>query len=194
MSPLRIENLLISPPWHRPKFAEGTFSMILDPGVVFGNGLHPTTRDCLKALCFIREKSFLRRVVDLGTGTGILALAAAILGAEKVLAVDLNPLCVRTAAQNVILNGLEKKIEVFGGRAEDFVKDPVDLVIANIHYEVILNLLEKKGICDSDRLIISGLMRSQWREVIPELSKNRFGIVKEWDHEMTWFTILAERE
>jgi len=91
LRPMVIEHFLIHSPWEKADADDGKKEIILDPGVVFGTGLHPTTVDCLKAMVHLHGQSPLRRVLDLGTGTGILALAAALLGAEKVLAVAGRP-------------------------------------------------------------------------------------------------------
>jgi len=193
LKPFKIADFVIVPPWERLKDNKEGIHIVLDPGVVFGNGLHPTTRDCLKALSFTaRQKSF-KRVLDLGTGTGVLGLAAALLGAERVLAVDLNPLCLRTAIENVRLNNLCEAIEVIEGRADDSFNEVADLVIANIHFEVIRNLLERRVPRKTDRFIISGLMRSQAQEIKSQLAKRSFHVIREWDHEMTWYTILAAK-
>ena len=114
------------------------------------------------------------------------------LGGKRVLAVDLNPLCVKTANENVRLNDLNGIIRVVEGPAEDFVNEAADLVIANIHKEIIGRLLQKEGFRKKDRLIISGLMRSQYREIKARLGSYDFRIVHEWDYDMTWFTMLAE--
>lgn len=192
IGPVRIERFLIVPPWETVEADEGELKIIMDPGVVFGTGLHPTTRDCLTAMTYVQGKGPLGQVMDLGTGTGILAIAAARLGAEKVLAVDLNSLCVKTSQRNVLLNNLADIIEVAEGRAEDFIDEPVDLVLANIHHDVIMNLFKAKGFLQKKIFIISGLMRSQVREMKVEMNKRNLKIVKEWDHEMTWYTVLAE--
>jgi len=192
LKPLRVDDFIIVPYWERVEVSEKEIKIILDPGVVFGNGLHPTTRDCLRALAFTGRQRPFDRVLDLGTGTGILAVAAALLGAKRVLAVDLNPLCVRTANENVRLNDLNGNIRVVEGTAEDFVDETADIVIANIHQEIIERLLGKKGFHKKSRIIISGLMRSQYRDVRAQLGKYDFRIVHEWDHDMTWYTILAE--
>ena len=191
---VRIGRFLIVPPWLEAGGGEGLIRICLDPGVVFGNCLHPTTRDCLKALSLVAEKGQMGRVLDLGTGTGILAIAAALLGAKRVLAVDLNPLCVKTARENVKLNHLEGKVGVVEGSAEDIVGQSADLVLANIHHEVIKGFLKKKSFNKKKKLIISGLMRSQYREVRFELERSQFRVLCEWDHEMTWYTVLAKKE
>lgn len=191
---VRIGRFLIVPPWLEAEGGEGLIKICLDPGVVFGNCLHPTTRDCLKALSLVAEKGQMGRVLDLGTGTGILAIAAALLGAKRVLAVDLNPLCVKTARENVKLNHLEGKVGVMEGSAEDIVGQSADLVLANIHHEVIKGFLKKKSFNKKRKLIISGLMRSQYREVKFELERSQFRVLCEWDHEMTWYTVLAKKE
>ena len=81
-------------------------SILLDPGLVFGTGTHPTTRDCLDALELAAGSKKFNTVLDLGTGTGLLALAAAKLGSKGVVAADLNLLAAKTAERNVKLNHL----------------------------------------------------------------------------------------
>jgi ribosomal protein L11 methyltransferase len=143
-------------------------------------------------MAHLRRKYSFQKVVDLGTGTGILALAAALLGAEQVLALDLNPLCVKTAKRNVSLNHLEKAINVVEGRAEDFVHQAADLVVANIHHAVVQRILGTKNSHEMRWFVISGLMRSQARDLKWQMEKYGLRIVKEWDHEMTWYTMLAK--
>lgn len=189
----RIDDFVVVPPWEKEDPDETGIKILLDPGVVFGNGLHPTTRDCLKALSYASRHRPFRRVLDLGTGTGVLALAAALLGAGSVLGVDINPLCVRTAIRNVELNGLSNRIRMIDGPAEDFVNDPADLLVANIHHEVIVRLIDGGGFRDTERFIISGLFRSQFRDVKLRLEMKHFRILREWDHDMVWFTLLAEK-
>jgi len=190
---IRIEDFLILPPWNTGEPDSKRIKIILDPGVVFGNGLHPTTRDSLKALSWACRHRPFYRVLDLGTGTGVLSIAAARLGAEKVMAADLNPLCVKTASRNAGLNNLDHVIQVIKAKAEDLAHELADLVMANIHHAVIKSLLEVRIFRPGDRLILSGLMRSQFREVEGQL-RNGFQVLKIWDHEMTWFTVLAERD
>jgi ribosomal protein L11 methyltransferase len=194
LRPMELAHFLIHTPWEDVGVDDAKIEIILDPGVVFGTGLHPTTEDCLKALAHLHGQSSLGRVLDLGTGTGILALAAAKLGAEKVLAVDLNPLSVKTARRNVRLNGLEGSIEVVKGMAEDFVKERADLVVANLYYSVILKLLEKEGFMEKSRFIISGLLRSQAREIRYQAGERHLHVTREWEQEGTWYTLLVRND
>ena len=113
---------------------------------------------------------------------------------DEVTAVDLNPLCVKTTRRNVELNKLSGQIVVANKNAELFSNDPADLVIANIHWAVIERLLGNRGFENSRWLIVSGLMRSQRGIAKERIEDNGFRVYREWDHEMTWFTLLAKRE
>jgi ribosomal protein L11 methyltransferase len=192
LKPMVIEDFVILPPWEVSDRYKEERRIIMDPGMVFGTGLHPTTRDCLRAMVYLHRKSPFGRVLDLGTGTGILALAAVRLGAKQVLAVDLNPLSVKTAQRNVCLNQLEETIKVIQADAEDYACEPADLVVANIHYEVIAKLLVEKALLEKNWLVISGLMRSNVPEVKSRLEAFPVKIIREWGHDMTWYTLLVK--
>jgi ribosomal protein L11 methyltransferase len=189
--PLRIDRFLIVPPWVEAAEGAGETKILLDPGLVFGTGLHASTRDSLKALSYVHSRASIEKVVDLGTGTGLLALASALLGAQEVLAVDLNPLCVETARKNVQWNHLESRIEVKEGRAEDFAELEADLVLANIHWDVLKKLIEKEGFRRNPRIVLSGLMRSHARDLESDLRRYGLRITKAWEDEATWYTMLV---
>ncbi len=189
--PRKVSRFLIVPPWEDRQQGDQELKMLLNPGVVFGTSLHPTTRDSLLALLEISDRLLSYRVLDLGTGTGILAIGAALLGAERVLAVDNNPLAVRTATLNVKLNELEERIEVRECLAENIIDTPSDLLIANIHFDIILKLVKDGGFIKKKYFILSGLMRSQAMDIKLELSRYPVEIVHEWDNDMVWRTILG---
>jgi ribosomal protein L11 methyltransferase len=190
--PRKVSRFLIVPPWEDRQQDDGELKMLLNPGVVFGTPLHPTTRDSLLALLEISDRLLSYKILDLGTGTGILAIGAALLGAERVLAVDNNPLAVKTATLNVKLNGLEESIEVREGLAEDIVDTPSDLLIANIHHDIILKLIKEREFLKKKYFILSGLMRSQAKNIKLELSRYPVEIIHEWDNDMVWRTILGK--
>ena len=107
----------------------------LDPGMAFGTGTHETTRMCVEALEEnVKEDT---TVFDIGTGSGILAIAAAKLGAKKVIGVDLDPVAVDSAKENVSFNDLNN-IEILYGNLMDVVTGKADLVVANIIAEIIV--------------------------------------------------------
>ena len=106
---------------------------------------------------------------------------------------DFNPLCVKTAEKNFVLNGLTERIRAVQGKAEEFAKEGSDLVLANIQFDVIREFLNRCTPEGSRRLIISGQMRSQSRDLKMQLESTGYHTLKEWDHDMTWFTVLAEK-
>ncbi|MGM0664998.1 MAG: 50S ribosomal protein L11 methyltransferase, partial [Thermodesulfobacteriota bacterium] len=104
---------------------------------------------------------------------------------------DLNPLCVRVAARNAALNGLEARIRARRLDAFDAVESEGDLVVANIHFEVIRGLLEMETFRTRGWLILSGLMRSQVRQVKDRLHAFGMTIEREWDCQMIWHTLVV---
>jgi ribosomal protein L11 methyltransferase len=186
----------IMPPWEIPgnhvDASTDRHQILLDPGLVFGTGTHPTTRDCLEALELAAGSMQLSTVLDLGTGTGLLALAAARLGSPRVLGVDLNFLAAKTASRNVRLNRLEDRVVIAQGRAEDIIAYPADLIIANIHYDVMHHLIGTDGFLAKRRFILSGLMRSEAKEVACNLARNQVKILKRWTHDGVWHTFYGK--
>jgi len=147
-------------------------AILLDPGVVFGDGNHATTLACLKLLADLAKSRSLRRVLDLGTGTGILALAATALGAQSVVAVDCNRLAVRTAEHNVQINGVESTITVVQGQARHFLDTPYDLVLANLPFHVLRDLAVRGDVPLHKAWIVSGINASQ-ADLLQELFAER---------------------
>jgi ribosomal protein L11 methyltransferase len=175
-----------------PPISNG-YKVILDPGVVFGNGTHPTTQDCLEALCLAFKNQCSETVLDLGTGTGLLALAAGKLGCRKCLALDFNYLAARTAHANVRLNELEKTVLVCQGRAEEYVDTPADLLLANIHFDVMRRLVHSDGFVSKKAFILSGLLRSEAKQIVDDLSRLPVEIVERWERDNIWHTFYGER-
>jgi ribosomal protein L11 methyltransferase len=187
----------IMPPWEAAddhiNSVTDKLPILLDPGLVFGTGTHPTTRDCLAALELAAESMQISSVLDLGTGTGLLALAAARLGIERIVGIDLNHLAAKTARRNVRLNQLENRILIAQGRAEDMIAYPADLLIANIHYDVMHHLIMSKGFLAKKRFILSGLMRSEAKHITGSLQRSQVKLLKQWTQDGIWHTIYGER-
>ncbi len=180
-------------PWeNHTRTRPDKLAIILDPGLVFGTGTHPTTRDCLDAVQLACRSHSPNSALDLGTGTGILALATARLGCQLNLAVDLNLLAAATAERNVRLNCHEQQVAVVQGYAEDFIDCPADLLMANVHYEVMQKLIRSQGFRTKKCFILSGLMRSEAKQVKIELERLPAKILKSWTHEGIWHTFYGE--
>ncbi len=180
-------------PWENQKQNRPSkLALVLDPGLVFGAGTHPTTLDCLDAIQLAWSRHAPNSALDLGTGTGILALAAARLGCKHNLAVDLNLLAATTAARNVGLNCLDQQIVVVQGYAEDFIDCPADLVMANVHYAVMQKLIRSKAFGTKKCFILSGLMRSEAKQVKIDLERLAAKILKSWTHRGIWHTFYGE--
>ena len=186
----------IMPSWHPPENDDsgrnGNVKILLDPGVVFGAGTHPTTNDCLEAIEMAAARFTLGTVLDLGTGTGLLALAAVSLGCNRALAVDLNLLAAVTAEKNVRLNHLEEKILVVQGNAESLIECPADLLIANIHYSIMVELINSKGFQQKSLFILSGLLRSEAKHIASMLvAQQKVKIIKQWSTDGIWHTFYG---
>ncbi|MGD9125037.1 MAG: 50S ribosomal protein L11 methyltransferase [Desulfarculaceae bacterium] len=191
-NPLEFEGLAVVPAWQEYTPRPGQKVIRLDPGLVFGSGLHPTTRHSLELLLLRAELGPLGRVLDLGCGTGILGLAAAIMGAESVLAVDLNPLCVSTTRRNAKINQLH--MDVAEGRADEYLTQPAELVLANLHLEAHKDLWAREDrLAGKKDLILSGLTRSQVDFLEDMLSLRGYHIHKRRQSESTWFSLWARR-
>ena len=194
LRPFKVGNLVISPPWESCAAGEGEILVLLDPCVVFGTGYHPTTRSCLKALRDLYQKEKPATVLDLGTGTGILALAAAKWGARRVLAIDCNELAAETALRNVKLNGEMERIEVKKGKAEDFIKEEADLICANLHYQVIEGLIHQKPFFEKRWIILSGLFTKDAEEIERQLNQKGIQTFQKFQEKnwLTWVGVNGE--
>jgi ribosomal protein L11 methyltransferase len=191
IKPRRIGRFTIAPPWFTTEEKETASAISLDPGVVFGTGIHPTTRDCLDALEMAFEDRSIDTALDLGTGTGLLALAAARLGCPKVLAVDLTFLAAQTAKRNVARNGLADRVLVAQGDAEKFIDFMSDLVVSNIHYDIMKNLIRTQGFLKKKNFILSGLMRSEAARIESVLADLPVRILHRWNQGGLWHTFYG---
>lgn len=184
--------IVIKPAWEQYTPLQGEVVVEIEPGMAFGTGLHSTTRLCLAAL-----EEYLKRgwkVVDFGTGSGILAMAAAKLGASLVIAFDADETAVRVARQNVQRNELEDTIEVHQTDRLDFIMRRVNLVTANIiaetimaHADALAKVLRTGGV-----LIASGIVNDKSVEVEQTLRNAGFDIAETVSEE-EWVAVVARR-
>ncbi len=136
-------------------------AVVMDPSVVFGDGNHPTTVACLGYMRDIVGSQAIESMLDLGTGTGILALAGATMGIGRIVAVDKNQLAVCTVRENVTANSLSSVISVREGEARLFTNEPFDLVAANLPFHVLRDLVPLKDSAIHRYWIVSGINEQQ---------------------------------
>jgi ribosomal protein L11 methyltransferase len=191
VEPIRIGRFLLNPTWIKASPEENDVAITIDSGVVFGNGTHATTQACLEAIDIACAGGKVRSMLDLGSGTGILSLAAAKLGCGRIVAVDYNYLATRTARQNVLLNQLADRILVVNGKAEEHTVIATDLLVANIHFEVMKNLVRTEGFLRQKWFILSGLLGSEAQKILEYLATQPVLILKRWNQDNIWHTILG---
>lgn len=192
--PFRVgQRLWIQPSWLAldAERAEDVI-LTLDPGMAFGTGLHPTTQMCLQAIEQLTRPGI--TMLDVGTGTGILAIAAAKLGAGAVLGVDNDRLAVAAATENAAKNDVARQITIREGTLADVPPAPYDLVVVNILAPVIVGLLREGGllgyVAPAGQLVLSGIIDEQAPEVIAALTASG-GVVRETLTVRDWVAIIA---
>lgn len=189
----RVGDLELLPVWKKSDFQPGKRGEVLfDPGVVFGSLNHATTKDCLKALKTVFEQDEISVVLDIGSGSGVLSLAAAEYGAGKVLALDNNPLAVQTTQRNVFLNAMQKQVLPLQALGEDFIHLQADLLIANIHYQVMKDIVCNPGFMQKKWCILSGLMDTGAKKVRELLADYPGEVYSTWKSEGIWHTLLLK--
>ncbi len=177
-APLRItDHVLVKPTWcDLPKDAPPVVVEI-DPGMAFGTGTHATTSLCIELL---DNKVKNKVLLDAGTGTGILAITAAKLGAKWVCGFDIDPIASRTAKKNAEQNGVEQNIYFFTGQISCVNFKTFDIIVANIDRNQIINILPffKELLITGGRLVVSGILDSEEQIIKNGLLKNNFKIEK----------------
>ncbi|MBU2451916.1 MAG: 50S ribosomal protein L11 methyltransferase, partial [Proteobacteria bacterium] len=193
IEPYYVNDLCIYPPWNKPDSTDETIKgILLDPGVVFGTGRHQTTEDCLYLIHRLCRSQRIQTVLDIGTGTGLLSLGAAALDCKRVMACDFNHLAVKTTLNNIRLNGFEDRVLAFQAKGEEVLSIPCDLLVANIHYDVMQHLIESPFLLEKKWFILSGLLNSEAKKVLASLSKKAVHIVERRCPDGIWNTILGK--
>ncbi len=200
---LRIgERFVVKPTWRRYRPGPGEIVLALDPGVAFGTGLHPTTRLCLLGLEAWGDEGRIAgaRVLDVGSGSGILSLGAARLGGASVLGIDTDPLAAEATTSNARRNRLSRLIRSRHGSVPTG-EQPFDLVLANLVASVLVPLAaglyrevrSGDGTAGSGgRILASGIIAPREAEVRRAFAAAGFHLLRRWE-EGDWVAIEAER-
>lgn len=208
------KRVVVKPSWEDYRAADGELVIEMDPGMAFGSGLHETTRMCIEGLEMVLggeldEKiraaveaadgkmsvADAAKVLDIGTGTGILAMAAIMLGAEEALGIDIDDEAVRVGAENIERNGLADRIRIGKGDLVEGVDYKADILVANLMADLVIRLapaaashLESGGL-----FISSGILDVKEDVVAQEIERSGFDII-EILAEGEWIAVIAVRK
>ena len=194
---LRIgRRIVIRPTWRRHRREPGDIVLALDPGMAFGTGLHPTTRLCLAALESMADRGLLAEapeVLDVGCGSGILSIAAARLGARRVLAVDVDPIAVEATRANARRNRLARRIRTREGSSPSG-EGPFDLVLANLIASVLIAIADGlvADLRPGGTLLASGIFENREADVTAAFRAHGLEIANRWT-EGEWVALEARR-
>jgi len=193
--PVKIsERFTIVPTWEEYEPVSSDELIIeLDPGMAFGTGTHPTTVLCIQALEKIVKQD--DKVVDVGTGSGVLSIAAAMLGASHIEALDLDEVAVRSALENVELNNVQSIVNVSQNNLLDGVTEQQDVVVANILAEVIMSFTDDvaSALKPGGVFISSGIIAQKKNDVKEALIESGFEIVETMEME-DWVAFIATKK
>ena len=193
---LRIgRRIVIRPTWRRHRRQPDDVVLALDPGMAFGTGLHPTTRLCLAALESLADRGVIAsaRILDVGSGSGILSIAAAKLGAASVLAVDVDPIAVDATAANARRNRLVRRIRVREGSSPSG-EGPFDVVLANLIASLLVTLADGlvADLRPGGTLLASGIFVNREPEVIAAFEARGLVVADRWS-EGEWAALEVRR-
>ena len=198
---LRIgRRMVIRPTWRRHRALPDDVVLSLDPGMAFGTGLHPTTRLCLAALETLADEGLLARgrarngtarVIDVGCGSGILAIAAGALGAGEMLGVDTDPIAVESTTANARLNGQSRRLRVRQGSAPSG-EGPFDIVLANLIASLLVLLARplRDELAPGGHILASGIFRDREGDVRAAFEAAGLTAARRWAEE-DWVALEA---
>lgn len=186
------KRLVIKPSWEEYEPEEREIIIEMDPGMAFGTGTHTTTRFCLELL----EKYIQggERVVDVGTGSGILAIAAAKLGAARVTAVEIDDTAVRVARENIIRNQVRDQVKVLNADFMEVDEEETDIVVANLTAELIREIIIKvrSMVRKNGRFFASGIIANKL-PMVQEVLENNGLVLEEVVQDEDWLAIVARK-
>lgn len=193
--PVRVTRYLtVVPSWteYEPAFSDEKL-IVLDPGLAFGTGTHPTTQLSLMALeQYIRGGE---RMLDVGTGSGVLSIAAKALGVQEIVAFDIDELATRVSKENIALNEYATNITVKENNLLVGVDEQVDIIVANILAEILVQMPQDayRNLTEDGLLILSGVIASKYDTVVAAYEEVGF-VVKQTSRMGEWHAIVFEKK
>jgi len=189
-----VPGFVIKPTWEEYECKENEHVIEMDPGMAFGTGHHATTSLCLEFIQETVEKKQCHSVLDVGCGTGILTMAAALFGAKQCFGIDNCPDAVRVAGENIVRNSLEDKVDIAVTPVEE-VSETYDLVVANIIHDVLASMDKSIANCTKDGgyLVLSGILKENQADSIAAIYKEQgFTLLKKRERD-EWAALLLQK-
>ncbi|AMM41508.1 Ribosomal L11 methyltransferase [Candidatus Desulfofervidus auxilii] len=179
--PQRITSrLVILPPWEKYQAKPNEITIRIKPGMAFGTGTHETTQLCLKKMLALYPKEKPQSLLDVGTGTGILAILGAKMGIKDIMAIDTDPVAIEAAKENVKLNNI-RNIQILL-RSLEKIEKSFDWVVANLETSLILSRANCLKSCTKKTLILSGILKGEVEVIksVLDLPCREINSLKEW--------------
>lgn len=184
------DRIVVKPTWEDYSAGENELVLEIDPGMAFGTGTHETTSLCMKMLeKYLKEGM---KVMDVGCGSGILSISAALLGCEDVLGIEIDPDAVKVAEENVNLNKVSQAVKIKQGDLTEGVSSKADIIVANLMHNLVMQLAPsaKKHLNKDGLFISSGILLEKKEQVAEEVKKAGFEIL-EIPEDGEWCAIVA---
>jgi len=191
----RIGRIAVAPPWMSGDIADAEIPILIEPAMAFGTGEHETTRGVLALMQSLVEPGML--VADLGSGSGVLAIAAAKLGAGRVVAIEMDPDAIGNAIENVERNGVAAQVTVLQGDAAALLPlvAPVSLVLANIISSVVIELspIIAGALPSGGKAVISGILVTEREQLLSSLAAEGWALESELREGEWWSSVIARQ-
>lgn len=191
----RVGRIAVAPPWMSDEIADAEIPILIEPAMAFGTGEHETTRGVLALMQSLVTPG--SRVADLGSGSGVLAIAAAKLGAGRVAALEMDPDAIGNATENVERNGVAHTVTVLQGDAAALLPlvAPVSLVLANIISSVLMELspVMHRALPPGGKAVISGILVSEREDMLSSLAVDGWSLESELREGEWWSSVIARQ-
>ena len=184
-------NILVKPPWFANESGKNQIVIEIMPRMAFGTGTHETTKLCLEMLSSTIKPN--DHVLDVGTGSGILAIGAAKMGAFRVLGIDIDESAIDNAVENVRQNRVKVQVEIRSGSIDVVGKEKFNLICANIDRKTLVPIIEKmkKRLHPGGRLALSGILESEEKEIMRPVQKAGL-VCRDKKRQGEWIGLLLE--
>lgn len=189
------KRIVVKPTWEEYIAGDGEIVLQIDPGMAFGTGTHETTSLCLRLMeKYLSDFPENKKVLDIGCGSGILSIAAALLGAGEVMAVEIDKDAVSVAEENVKLNGVLNNVSVVQGDLTKGIDFKADIIVANLMADLVMVLAESAAnhMEDGGIFISSGILTEK-KETVSEAIRNAGFEILEIEDDGEWCAIVARR-